>query len=103
MLESKKMVKGMPDIDHPDEVCESCVLNKHHRASFAKEVKWKAKKPLELVHIDVCGPIKSMSTEHNRYFFIFINDYSRKSWVYYLKRKSEVFNCFKEFKATIEK
>jgi len=38
MLGSKKMVKGMPHIDHPDEVYESCVLNKHHRSSFAKEV-----------------------------------------------------------------
>jgi hypothetical protein len=61
MLASKKMVKGMPHIDHPDEVCESCVLSKHHRSSFAKEVNWKANKPLELVHTDVCGPIKPMS------------------------------------------
>jgi len=62
MLASKKMVKGMPHIDHPDEVCESCFLSKHHRSSFAKEVNWKAKRPLELVHTDVCGPIKPMST-----------------------------------------
>jgi len=62
MLASKNMVKGMPHIDHPDEVCESCVLSKHHRSSFTKEVNWKANKPLELVHRDVCGPIKPMST-----------------------------------------
>jgi hypothetical protein len=62
MLASKKMVKGMPHIDHPDEFCESCVLSKHHKSSFAKEVNWKANKPLELVHTDVCGPIKPMST-----------------------------------------
>jgi hypothetical protein len=51
MLASKKMVKGMPHIDHPDEVYESCVLSN-----------WKANKSLELVHTDVCGPIKPMST-----------------------------------------
>jgi len=62
MLASKKMVKGMPYIDHPNEVCESCVLSKHHKSSFAKEVNWKANQPLELVHTDVCGPIKPMST-----------------------------------------
>jgi len=45
------MVKGMPHIDHLDKVCESSVLNKHHRASFAKKVNWKANKPLELIHI----------------------------------------------------
>jgi hypothetical protein len=62
MLTSKKMVKGMLHIDHPDKVCESGVFNKHHKASFAKKVNWKANKPLELIHIDVCGPIKPMST-----------------------------------------
>jgi len=61
MLASKKMVKGMPHIDHLDGVCESYVLSKHHRSSFAKEVNWKANKPLALVHTNVCGPIKPMS------------------------------------------
>ena len=103
MLASKKMVKGMPHIDHPDEVCESCVLSKHHRSSFAKEVNWRAKRPLDLVHTDVCGPITPMSTGQNRYFLTFIDDFSRKTWIYFLKRKSEVFNCFKDFKAIVEK
>ncbi|XP_028057307.1 uncharacterized protein LOC114261266 [Camellia sinensis] len=82
---------------------ESCILGKHHRTSFAKEVKWRATKPLELVHTDVCGPLMPMSSGHNRYFLTFINDYSRKTWVYFLKRKSEVFCIFKEFKAFVEK
>jgi len=97
------MVKGMPHIDHPDEVYESCVLSKHHISSFAKEVNWKANQPLELVHTDVCGPIKPMSTGQNKYFLTFIDDFSRKTWIYFLKRKSEVLNCFKAFKAIVEK
>jgi hypothetical protein len=98
MLATKKMVKGMLHIDHPDEVCESCVLSKHHISSFAKEVNWKANKPLELVHTDMCGPINPISIRQNRYFLTFIDDFSRKTWVYFLKRKSEVLNCFKDFK-----
>jgi len=97
------MVKCMPHIDHPDEVCESYVLNKHHRSSFAKEINWKANKPLKLVHTNVCGPIKPMSIGQNRYFFTFIDDFNRKIWIYFLKRKSKVLNCFKDFKAIIEK
>jgi len=51
----------------------------------------------------VCGPIKPMLIGHNMYFFfIFIDDYSRKTLVYFLKRKSKVLNCFKEFKAIIK-
>ena len=93
----------MPYIDHPDEVFESYVLSKHHRSSFAKEVNWKANKPLELVHTNMCGPIKPMSIGQNRFFLTFIDDFSRKIWVYFLKRKSKVFNYFKDFKAIIEK
>jgi len=55
------------------------------------------------VHTDVCGPIKPMSTGQNRYFLTFIGDFSRKTWIYFLKRKLEVLNCFKDFKAIIEK
>jgi hypothetical protein len=72
-------------------------------ASFAKEVNWKANKPLELVHTDLCGPIKPMLTRHIRYFFTFIDDYSRNTWVCFLKRKSEMLNYFKDFKVIIEK
>ncbi|KAF7124908.1 hypothetical protein RHSIM_Rhsim12G0120600 [Rhododendron simsii] len=59
--------------------------------------------PLELVHIDVCGPLKQISNGQNKYFLTFIDDYSRKTWVYFLKLKSEVFEKFKEFKALVEK
>lgn len=38
----------------------------------------------------------------NRYFISFIDDYSRKNWVYFLKEKSEAFHAFKEFKAEVE-
>jgi len=103
MLASKKMVKGIPHIDHPDEVFENCVLSKHHRSSFAKEVNLKANKPLELVHTNVCDPIKPMSTGQNRYFLTFIDDFSKKTWIYFLKRKSEVLNYFKDFKVIIKK
>jgi len=51
----------------------------------------------------VCGPIKPMSTGQNRYFLTFIGDFSRKTWIYFLKRKLEVLNCFKDFKAIVEK
>ena len=42
------------------------------------------------------------SHENNRYFILFIDDFSRMTWVYFLKEKSEVFGVFKKFKALIE-
>lgn len=38
-----------------------------------------------------------------RYFLLFVDDFSRKNWVYFLKKKSEAFEKFKEFKAFVEK
>jgi hypothetical protein len=57
---------------------------------------------LELIHSNVCGPIPSTSLSGYVYYVSFIDDYSRKTWAYFLKSKDEVFEKFKEFKALIE-
>jgi hypothetical protein len=57
---------------------------------------------LELIHSDVCGPMPSSSISGYVYYVSFIDDYSRKTWIYFLKSKDEVFSKFKEFKALIE-
>ena len=58
---------------------------------------------LEIVHTDVCGPISVESFGGSRYFLLFINDYNRMSWVFFLKHKSKTFENFKKFKALVEK
>ena len=63
---------------------------------------WRAKEVLGLVHSDICGPITPISNEGKRYFIMFTDDYSRKTWVYILQKKSEAFNIFKSFKARVE-
>ena len=62
----------------------------------------KTKGVLELIHSDVCGPVSSTSLSGFEYYITFIEDFSRKNWIYFLKEKSEVFEKFKEFKALIE-
>ena len=102
-LGEKKMVKGMPSINHPNQLCETCLLDKHSRRSFLKKATTRANKPLQLVHIDVCGPINPSSFGKNKQFLLFIDDYSRKTCVYFLKQKLEAFVAFKNFKALVEK
>ena len=46
--------------------------------------------------------MRTPSHENNRYFILFIDDFSRMTWVYFLKEKSEVFGVFKKFKALAE-
>ena len=57
---------------------------------------------MELIYTDVYGPMRTPSHENNRYFILFIDDFSRMTWVYFLKEKSEVFGVFKKFKALAE-
>jgi hypothetical protein len=90
----KKMVYGLSSINYLDKFCEGCVIGKHPRSSFPKAAEYRAKKPLELVHTDICDPIKPSSIGENQYFITFINDFSHKTWVYFLKEKSETFGVF---------
>lgn len=97
------MVTGLPQIRSTSRVCEDCVIGKQHRDQFPKGKSWRAKKVLELVHSDLCGPINPTSNGGKRYFIMFIDDYSRKTWVYFLQEKSETFSAFKFFKVVVEK
>jgi Integrase core domain/GAG-pre-integrase domain len=98
----KQSVIGLPSIEFEKQFCEGCVVGKHARDSFGN-AKFRAKKPLELIHIDICEPITPASFGGRRYFITFIDDYSRKCWVYFLKKKSVAFETFKKFKIMIEK
>jgi len=89
-------------VNDPNQLCEACIFGKNHEIPFVKDP-WRAKFPLELVHIDVCGPMNISSVGCNKYFLTFIDDFSRKTWIYLLKSKDEVFHSFKIFKAFVER
>ena len=101
------MVSGMdlhqPHVGPSSFTCEGCIEGKQQRLPFSVEGATLATKPLEIVHFDVCGPMKTTSMGAAKYFVTFIDDFSRKVWLYPIKAKSECFNKFKEFKALVEK
>ena len=74
---------------------------KSDRAPFKAVEKVQSKKRLELVHIDVAGPMKMESLGGARYFVTFIDDYSRCVTVYPIAHKSEVLDKFKEWEAAV--
>ena len=63
----------------------------------------KTSKLIELIQVDVCGPMKTYSLNNNMYFLVFVDYFSQITWVYFLKEKSEAFSVFKKFKVYIEK
>lgn len=97
------MVTGLPLLESSNQLCEACVLGKQHRDPFAVGKSRRATQPLQLVHSDICGPMETESHGGNRYFITFIDDYSRKFWVYFLKQKSDAFTVFKDFNVHVEK
>lgn len=103
LLHRKGMVKGLPLIEKPGSVCEGCILGKQHRETFPVGKSVRAKAPLEIFHSDLCGPMQKPSFGGSHHAFTFIDDYTRKTWVFLLKQKSEVFECFRQYKALVEK
>ncbi|KAJ0621560.1 putative RNA-directed DNA polymerase [Helianthus annuus] len=102
-LTKKNLVEGVPHIKHQTELCEGCLISKQTRKPFPKETTWRASKPLELVHADLCGPITPQTIGGNRFFMLIVDDYCRFMWVYFLKTKDEAFSNFKKFKVKAEK
>ncbi|GKV20502.1 hypothetical protein SLEP1_g30621 [Rubroshorea leprosula] len=102
-MASKRMVKGLPSVNQPDQLCEGCLLGKQSRKSFPKQSQSRATRPLQLVHTNVCGPITPCSFGKNKYFLLFIDDYSRKTWALRSDRGGEFTSKeFQEFCAANE-
>lgn len=97
------MVQGMSKAVKPDVVCDGCLMSKQTRKQFPVKSNYNAKKVLELVHGDLCGPFNPETASGYRYFFLLVDDFSRFMWVYFLRSKDEALKAFKSFRATTEK
>lgn len=62
----KKMVRGLPNLQASSKVCSDCMVEKQHREVIPKTSLWRASKHLQLIHADICGPIKPKSHSHKR-------------------------------------
>ena len=101
-LYNKEMVDGMNLNSEFQEQCRTCMVSKIHRTTFPKQSERKSEEVLDLIHTDLCGPMNVESLGGSKYFLFFIDDKSRRIWIYFLKRKSEVFEKFKIFKSMVE-
>lgn len=98
----KHIVHGIPDIKEDSEgVFKGCSLGKHTRKPFSNS-KAMSKKILDVINYDVCGSMFEKSLGGHLYYVTFIDDHSRKTCIYLLKKKDEVFEKFKEFICEVE-
>jgi len=98
----KNKVTGLSFVDGTLNVCDTCLQAKQSRASFSSSRRSTAKSPLTRVSSDV-GVINEPSVNGGRRFYvIFIDHHSRYVRIYFLREKSEVFTCFKDYKSWAE-
>jgi transposase InsO family protein len=77
-------------------VCDACQYGKQTRSSYTSSDN-RSDVPLQTIHSDVWGPSGVVSLNGYRYFVTFIDCCTRTTWVYVLRSKNEVFECFKDF------
>lgn len=82
------------DDDKAIKHCEMCPVGKHARSPFQNSGTCTSKL-LELIYTVIMGPMKPQSIGHAKYLLTFIDDYSKKVFVYFLKSKDRTFVNFK--------
>src|ERR1044071_9205740 len=78
-------------------------MGKHVRNSFKSKNQVSTFKLFELIHMDVCGPMRVQSIGGSKYILVLVDDYSRFTWTIFIRSKSEVFSRFKEQVPLLEK
>ncbi|KAL4281033.1 hypothetical protein GQ457_03G022420 [Hibiscus cannabinus] len=96
-MQLNDFLSDLPKLNISDDKCDSCQLGKSHRLPFSLDGVKRANMKLELVHSDLCGPMKTSSMNANMYFVLFIDDLTRMCWVYFLKSKLNVSDEFNDF------
>ena len=71
------MVRGLPQIEHVDQVCDSCLIGKQRRALFPQAAKYQAEDRIDLVHGDLCKPITPSTHGGKRNFLFLVDDMNR--------------------------
>nr|GEW68425.1 retrovirus-related Pol polyprotein from transposon TNT 1-94 [Tanacetum cinerariifolium] len=97
-LARNDLVSGLPKFKYNKEhLCPSCEQGKSKRASHPPKPVPNSRQRLHLLHMDLCGPMRIASINGKRYVLVIVDDYSRYTWVHFLKSKDEAPEVIKMF------
>ncbi|GKB22071.1 retrovirus-related pol polyprotein from transposon TNT 1-94 [Tanacetum coccineum] len=82
---------------HKEHLCPSCEQGKRKKASHPPKPAPNSKQRLHLLHMDLCGPMRIASINGKRYVLVIVDDYSRYTWVVFLRSKDEAPEEIKTF------
>ncbi|RVW32374.1 Retrovirus-related Pol polyprotein from transposon TNT 1-94 [Vitis vinifera] len=97
------VIKGIPKLGKPSNpTCGPCQKGKQTRSTHKRVDEILTSKPLELLHMDLMGPMRTESLGGKKYILVMVDDYSRYAWVAFLRDKSETFINFKDIGLKIQ-
>ncbi|KAJ9557378.1 hypothetical protein OSB04_011992 [Centaurea solstitialis] len=89
-LVSKKLVVGLPELClGKDALCPACAQGKMKRSSHMAKIDTNCSHPLDMIHMDLCGPMCVQSINGKKYILVLIDEYSHYTWVEFLRAKFE--------------
>nr|GFA28585.1 retrovirus-related Pol polyprotein from transposon TNT 1-94 [Tanacetum cinerariifolium] len=90
LLSKKDILVGLPKLKFvKDHLCSSCELGKAKQKSFQTKTTPSLKRRLQLLHMDLCGPMRVASINGKRYVLVIVDDYFRYTWTQFLRSKDE--------------
>jgi hypothetical protein len=89
------MVRGLPAISEVNRLCNGCIISKQRRAPFPSKSSYRVDEALELVHGDLCGPIKLATSGGKTMFLLMVDDMSCYMWLILLSAKSDAARMIK--------
>jgi len=97
------LVERLPKLKfEKDRICEACQRGKQTKVSFKPKNCISIERPLELLHMDLFGPSRTMSLFENYYALVIFDDFSRFTWTLFLAAKNETFYAFKKLTKVLE-
>ncbi|GJR22549.1 retrovirus-related pol polyprotein from transposon TNT 1-94 [Tanacetum coccineum] len=104
LLSKKDVVTGLPKLKYvKDQLCSSCEMSKAKRSSFKTKAVPSSKGRLNLLHMDLCGPMRVASINGKKYILVIVDDYSRYTWTLFLRSKDETPEVLKDFLTMIQR
>ncbi|GJR55355.1 retrovirus-related pol polyprotein from transposon TNT 1-94 [Tanacetum coccineum] len=104
LLLKKDVVIGLPKLKYvKDQLCSSCEVSKARRSSFKSKTVPSLKGRLNLLHMDLCGPMRVASINGKKYILVIVDDYSRYTWTLFLRSKDETPEVLKDFLMMIQR
>ncbi|GJU69341.1 retrovirus-related pol polyprotein from transposon TNT 1-94 [Tanacetum coccineum] len=103
LLLKKDIVIGLPKLKYvKDQLCSSCKVSKAKRSSFKIKVVPSSKGRLNLLHMDLCGPMRVASINGKKYILVIVDDCFRYTWTLFLRSKEETLEVLKDFLTMIQ-